>query len=250
MIAIRPIYVVSFLLLTACAPRPPVNEVSSNLQTPLVKGETAQDVTAPTNAKISGKGKEIVQAGGTEKNQIEGATNKEGAPVTNKKLGAASSSASKITSWELSGGMAARAKNKGWSATINWVQRGSSQYQIRLSGPLGSGTILVSRNGGAVTLRDGPKTASSSNGESLLKQQTGVSLPVNNLYYWARGIPAPGSVQSEKRDSSGRLTLLRQAGYTIQFLQYTAAGKAILPSNIRLQGNGVFIKLIVRNWRV
>ncbi len=169
----------------------------------------------------------------------------------NKKQAAAvSSSAAKISSWTISGAMAARSKNKGWNASINWTQRGPSHYQIRLSGPLGSGTILVSRNGGAVTLRDGPKTITAASGESLFKRQTGISLPVGNLYYWARGLPAPSSVQAQKRDQAGHLILLRQSGYTIQYQQYTAAGKAVLPSKVTLQGNGIFVKLIIKSWRV
>ncbi|MBA2709080.1 MAG: outer membrane lipoprotein LolB [Tatlockia sp.] len=168
-----------------------------------------------------------------------------------KKHGAeANSSASKITSWDISGALAARSKGKGWSASLNWIQRGAGSYQYRLSGPIGSGTILITRSGGVVTLRDGRKTTSSSNAETLLKQQTGVSLPVPNLYYWARGIPAPGAVHGTKYDESGRLQVLQQSGYTIEFQQYTSVGKAILPTSIRLQGNGVFMKLIIKNWRV
>lgn len=130
------------------------------------------------------------------------------------------------------------------------MQRGASQYQIRLSGPLGSGTVMISRSGGAVTLRDGPKTVTSANAESLLKQQTGIRLPVTNLYYWIRGIPAPGAVQGEKRDPAGHLTLLKQGGYTIQYLQYTSTAGTLLPTNVKLQGNGIFIKFIIKNWRV
>jgi outer membrane lipoprotein LolB len=256
MIAIKRICVLSLFVLTACAPRPQVSEAPISAEDPpareasnKIKSSTnAEAVTADTtavaaHAKKAANGKAAVQVD-------EGIEDKGASLEGNKRQTAASSSASKITSWDVSGALAARSKSKGWSASLNWTQRGASQYQIRLSGPLGSGTVLISRNGGVVTLRDGPKTASSSNAATLLKQQTGVSLPVNNLYYWARGIPAPGSVQSEKRDQAGRLTVLRQAGYTIEFLRYTSASKAVLPSSIRLQGNGVFIKLVINRWRV
>ncbi len=99
-------------------------------------------------------------------------------------------------------------------------------------------------------MRDGSKTASSSNGDELLRQQTGVRLPVNSLYYWVRGLAAPGAVQSAQRDHAKRLTLLRQSGYTIEYPQYMTVGKYVLPSQIRLQGNGVFIKVVIRRWRV
>jgi outer membrane lipoprotein LolB len=173
------------------------------------------------------------------------------AAENNKHSSHSSNAASRISSWEISGAMAARSsRNKGWNASLHWIQQGQGRYQIRLSGPVGSGTVIVSRSGGIVTLRDGRKVTSSPNAEALLKQQTGMYLPVYKLYYWVRGLPAPGTVQAQKRDPAGHLIALRQGGYAIDYGQYTSAGKAALPTNIRLQGNGLFIKLIIKRWRV
>ncbi|RJT48642.1 lipoprotein insertase outer membrane protein LolB [Legionella taurinensis] len=155
-----------------------------------------------------------------------------------------------ISSWELSGAMAARGKKKSWTASVNWLQNGPGSYQIRLFGPLGSGTVMIDKKGGVVTLRDGPKKVSSSSADALLRKETGVGLPVANLYYWVRGLPAPGAVQTAQRDPKNRLLLLRQAGYTIQYLGYSAVGKAALPSQIRLQGHDIFIKMVIKKWRV
>lgn len=155
-----------------------------------------------------------------------------------------------ISSWELSGAMAARGKKKSWTASVNWLQNGPGSYQIRLFGPLGSGTVMIDKKGGVVTLRDGPKRVSSSSADALLQKETGVGLPVANLYYWVRGLPAPGAVQTAQRDPQNRLVLLRQSGYTIQYLGYSAVGKAALPSQIRLQGNNIFIKMVIKKWRV
>lgn len=155
-----------------------------------------------------------------------------------------------VSSWEISGAMAARNKSKGWTASLNWLQQGSNSYQIRLFGPLGSGTVMIDKKGGVVTYRDGPKTVTSGNADNLLKKETGIALPVNNLYYWVRGIPAPGAVQSEVHDKYNHLTLLKQNGYTIEYPSYTSVGKADLPSQIKLQGNGVFIKVVIKKWKV
>ncbi|MGQ3891626.1 lipoprotein insertase outer membrane protein LolB [Legionella sp. CNM-4043-24] len=182
-----------------------------------------------------------------------GTNEKVAAIVTDGKINPGKSlgtSATPPSSWELSGAMAAKNKNKAWSASVNWIQRGISSYQIRLFGPLGSGTVMISRQGGAISFRDGPKSVTSSNADELLSRQTGVRLPVSNLFYWVRGIPAPGAVQSAQRDANGHLTLLRQSGYTIQYLGYSSVGKMALPASIRLQGNGVFIKMVIKRWRI
>ena len=158
-------------------------------------------------------------------------------------------SAESVTSWNLNGAIAARNSKKAWTASVNWVQQGPNQYNIRLFGPLGGGTVLIQRNGNTITYQDGPKKITSDNADALLQQQTGVRLPVSHLYYWVRGLPASGAIQSVKRDPNGRLIAMQQAGYSINYDGYilTAQGVA-LPSKIRLQGNGVLIKLIIKHW--
>lgn len=161
-----------------------------------------------------------------------------------------SSSSKKPSAWELSGVMAARNKQKSWTAQVNWLQTSVSSYQIRLFGPLGSGTILISRQGNLVRFRDGSKSVTSKNADELLQKQTGIRLPVTNLYYWVRGIPAPGGISSEKRGSSNQILILKQGGYTIEYPEYTKANNSILPKTIKLQGNGVSVKLVVKRWKV
>lgn len=230
--------VASFCLLTACAPPPttemmpelsPIpdtNQISDN-NTRL--SSHASDKTIPATAERLAQTKTVNQTG------------------ENKRTNTA---ATRVSSWDVRGSMAAKNKSKGWSATMNWIQRGPSTYQIRLMGPLGGGTVLISRSGGVVTLKDGPKTASSSNAEELLLKQTGIRLPVSNLYYWVRGLPAPGSIQGEERDSANHLLRLKQNGYTINFTQYTAVKGVHLPSMIQLNGNGLMIKVRIRSWTI
>lgn len=155
-----------------------------------------------------------------------------------------------ISSWEIHGAMAAKNKTKGWSATMNWLQTGPANYQIRLMGPLGGGAVLINRSGSTITFQDGPKKSTSTNADELLQKETGIRLPVNNLYYWVRGLPAPGAVQSEEHDQYNHLIQLRQSGYTIAFTKYTSVKGIDLPSMIRLEGNGMMVKVIIKSWSV
>ena len=158
--------------------------------------------------------------------------------------------ANSLSSWELSGAMAARNQHKGWSAALNWVQEGSNQYQIRLNGPLGGGAAIIDKKGGVLTYTDGAKKVSSSNAEALLLEKTGIRLPVNNLYYWVRGLKAPGAVVSSQFDQQHHLKSLAQAGYIINYSHYTTINHIDLPGKIQLQGHGVVIKLVIKHWRV
>lgn len=155
-----------------------------------------------------------------------------------------------VSSFEIRGALAAKAKSKGWSASMHWLQEGPNSYHIRLMGPLGSGTVLINKQGNTITFQDGSKKITSNDAASLLLKQTGIKLPVNNLYYWVRGLPAPGAVQSTQRNSTHYLKQLKQNGYVIDFNQYTSISGLILPSNIRLEGNGIMIKVIIKYWKL
>lgn len=229
--------VASFCLLTACAP-PPTAEMMPELS-PIPDANQIAASNAPLNSRTHDK---TMPATADSLTQTKNPNSKAG------ENGRTSTAATRVSSWDVRGSMAAKNKSKGWSATMNWLQRGQSTYQIRLMGPLGGGTVLISRSGGVVTLKDGPKTTSSSNAEELLLKQTGIRLPVSNLYYWVRGLPAPGSIQSEQRDSANHLLRLKQNGYTINFTQYTAVKGIHLPSMIQLNGNGLMIKVRIRSW--
>lgn len=163
---------------------------------------------------------------------------------------APSVSTSNVSSWQMSGAIAARKQNQGWNASFNWQQQGPNHYQIRLNGPLGNGAVLITRQGNTVTYRDGPKRLTGTNASTMLERQTGVRLPVNYLYYWVRGLPAPGPVQSIKRDSNNHLLFLRQAGYTIEYSQYKTIKQFHLPTRMRVHNNQVFLKLVIRQWGI
>ena len=154
---------------------------------------------------------------------------------------------SAVSSWEISGAIFARNQAKGWSATLYWLQKGLNQYQIRLVGPIGSGAVIINKKSGVVTYRDGPHRFSAVSAENLLKKQTGISLPVNNLYYWVRGIPAPGPIGGSEYHHK-LLFILRQAGYIVEYRQYMTVGKLVLPKQIILHNKNVFIKLAIRRW--
>lgn len=157
---------------------------------------------------------------------------------------------STVSSWNISGAMAAKGNKKAFSAAIHWNQQGASNYQIRLLGPLGGGAAIIKKNGNVVTYQENDKIITSNSADELLQKQTGIRLPVNSLYYWVRGLPAPGDVQSIKHDQFNHTTQIKQAGFTVNFNRFTSVNQIDLPSSIRLEGNGVMVKLVIKSWKL
>lgn len=152
------------------------------------------------------------------------------------------------TSFNLSGAIAVNNKGKGWNANLNWYQQGSNYYTIRLNGPLGGKTVVISKKGGIVTYQEGNKIIKAHSDNELLKQKTNISLPVKDLYYWVRGLPAPGGVSYTKKTRDGNMEIIKQHGFTIIYSSYTNKNGIMLPNKIRISGNNVTIKLVIKNW--
>ncbi len=153
-----------------------------------------------------------------------------------------------LTSWTLSGAIAAKSQKKAWTATLVWDQQDPNHYQIRLFGPLGGGAVMIEKNGALVTYQDGPKKITTNKPEETLQKQMGLRLPVQNLSYWVRGLPAPGGIHSMTKDNNNSLTTLKQAGYIINYSNYTATPNGNLPQKIQLQGHDLMIKLVIKHW--
>lgn len=155
-----------------------------------------------------------------------------------------------LTNWEINGAIAAKHHKRGWASSLSWHQQGLNYYQIRLFGPLGGGAVVIEKQAGRITYQDGPKVISSTNADQLLQEQTGIRLPVNHLYYWVRGLPAPSEIQTSTRNSNNQLILLKQAGYTIMYANYIEVEHMILPTKITIEGHDIRVKLLIKRWQL
>jgi len=159
-------------------------------------------------------------------------------------------SAKNISSWTMTGAVAVKNKKEAWSASFNWKQNGPDNYQIHLFGPLGGGSILIEKKSGSVFYQDNQKRITSNNTDDLIYQQTGIHIPIHNLYYWIRGLPAPGTISSVDYDQNKHLSYLKQTGYTIKYVNYTNKQGIDLPSKLLVHSNEGHLKLIIKHWEI
>ena len=154
--------------------------------------------------------------------------------------------------WDISAVMAVRthAGSEGGTANLKWQQR-NQDYSLLLYGPLGADATKIYGRPGHVSLEtaDGKKFEASSP-ELLLAQQTGWQLPVSDLYYWIRGLPAQGSPRRMQWDSSHRLIHLNQSGWTIDYLRYSAVHQIDVPTKLTLENLRLKIKIIINQWQI
>ena len=158
---------------------------------------------------------------------------------------------SALTHWQLNGRFGAKTKDDSWSGSIRWLQQ-QHQYSIKLSGPLATGSVEINgdENYSELFISD-EESYGASDAEELLELHTGLRLPMNNLKYWLRGLPAPQGLQDNVEfDEYGRLKTVAQQGWVVTFRRYTNINNIELPNKIFLVNHEFDVRLVIQSWQV
>lgn len=152
-----------------------------------------------------------------------------------------------IESFALSGRVAVRADDRGYSATLRWKHRADAD-SLRLFSPLGNVIAQVEVDTrGAVLITGDRKEYRSDDVQALTRQVLGWDLPLSGLQHWVLGRADPAlPVQSEARDAVNRLTRLSQNDWRISYLEY--AGDSALPVRMALAHDRLSLRLVVDRW--
>ncbi|MCX2794263.1 lipoprotein insertase outer membrane protein LolB [Microbulbifer thermotolerans] len=165
----------------------------------------------------------------------------------------AASPAAQLQHWTIKGKLGVRSPNENGSANLTWQQQAASDYRIHLSGPLGAGSTVITGSPAGIRLqRGGDPPMEARNAEELTTQTLGWPLPVNEMFYWVRGLAAPGPASQQQRNAQGQLQSLQQAGWQLIFSDYQNRGAYVLPTRINASTQGaagpVTVKLIIKEW--
>ena len=154
-----------------------------------------------------------------------------------------------MDSWELRGRVNVRYDNESDTPRINWLQQGT-EYSITLWGTFNAGYTTVIGQPGYVTLESGGETLTASSPEELILQQLGYELPVSQLNYWVKGLPAPDSAAQLTFNDLNQLTTIRQQDWTVSLIDIRQYGALNLPRRVELMRPRNDIRLIFfgLNW--
>lgn len=159
-----------------------------------------------------------------------------------------------IKDWQFSGKLGIKAPGESASASIQW-QQADANYSIQLHGPLGQKSLTIEGNSNSVTLKEkGKAPLTARNAETLLKRTTGWNLPLQQLDYWIRGLPAPSSkIQSLQLNERGLIKHLQQKDWQIDYANYKSFGdqqSLYLPQKLVAHHQDLRLTLIIRTWKI
>lgn len=151
--------------------------------------------------------------------------------------------------WQVRGSVAVNRADEGWNARFFWHQDGA-RYRLRLTGPLGQGTLLLQGEPGQAVLRDGEgRRWQAASPEQLLRDVAGVELPVSLLREWILGLPArTAALDTYQLSPEAQLQHLQQQGWIINYSAYEAHAAHWLPHQLRLENQDFLIKLAISAW--
>lgn len=157
----------------------------------------------------------------------------------------------RVSNWEAEGKIAIQMADDRQSASFSWTQD-EADYAIHLFGPFGQGTTWLRRNSRGVTLENA-KTGvhKAGSAEALMQEVLGWQVPVANLQFWLRGLPAkkPRPAQLE-RDPAGFLSEIHQQGWQVTYSRHENFNGWWLPTRIRAERDDLRLTIVVKRWQL
>lgn len=153
-----------------------------------------------------------------------------------------------IQTFHLQGRLAVNADGKGYSGSLTW-QHLINTDSIDVFTPLGSKIAHIEKTEAQVTLTNAKgERVSAQDAESLTEKTLGWRLPLNGLSDWALGRPTQAPISQQQWDATGKLTILEQQGWKIEYLEYQEHMGVPLPQKISLRRENILLKLVVEHW--
>jgi outer membrane lipoprotein LolB len=146
--------------------------------------------------------------------------------------------------FELAGRIAAQYGKEAFTGSIVW-RHARTGDELLISTPMGQGVARIVREGDAVVLTTSePREYRDNDVEALTERVLGFRLPLSGLADWVRGRPSDGAPFKAERSPDGRLKILEQRGWRIEYPEYDAA----LPTRLRLTYQGIDLRLAITQW--
>jgi len=158
---------------------------------------------------------------------------------------------SKLDHWNIQGKISIRSPQDAVTGYLNWKQEGSG-YDIFITGPLGQGSTSIKGKPGRTELQlpgwKQPQIAEAP--EVLMQHYLGWNFPIQDIFHWIKGQPAPGADFTIKKNDYGMTESLQQHGWGVEYSRYQQQNDHWLPGRIKITGHDHRFILSINQWTV
>jgi outer membrane lipoprotein LolB len=153
--------------------------------------------------------------------------------------------------FRLEGRVSVRAGEDSFSGGLAW-RRAKDSEELLLNTPLGQGVAELRGDPEGMTLTDAKgRRYRAADADALVYDALGLALPLKGLAWWVVGHPRPGAAYRVEADEAGRLGVLEQDDWHIEFSRYADQGKSWLPGKlVARRGEALEVRLVVDAWEL
>lgn len=152
--------------------------------------------------------------------------------------------------FDVAGRLSARHGGDALAANFRW-RHADGHDEVELASPLGQTIARLTGDDSQVRLEtaDGQRSTAS-DWSALTARGLGWPLPVEGLTYWIQGAARGGSPATTELGDDGRVSVLRQDGWTVVYAAYAQSGAgAWRPARVVLTYPDVELRIAVDTWR-
>lgn len=143
------------------------------------------------------------------------------------------------------GRIAARYGAEGFTGSVDWRHARAGDDML-IGTPLGPGVARIVREGEAVQLTTANgRQYDAPDAETLTERVLGFRVPLEGLADWVQGRPSPGSASQTEPFPDGRLRVLQQRDWRVQYLEYEGGR----PKLMQLNYPGIQLRLVISEWK-
>ena len=156
----------------------------------------------------------------------------------------------KLSHWTLSGKVAVITPEKRHSLNIYWQQNGDD-FHITLTSFLGATILDLKKTAsGTKIIDDGGKVYFGENSQELIRQLSGLTLPVDVLQQWIKGNPTDAIYLLDENNQLVSLTGQdsESGSWSVDYSDYKTIGQISLPHRLQLNRHNLLIKFAIQKW--
>ena len=157
--------------------------------------------------------------------------------------------------WQATGKLAVKVPNGGGSMSLRW-QHEPDGFHIDFNGPFGQNILSITGEPNHVILSEpGKDSISAKTAEELIRRNTGWTIPVTQLAFWVRGLPAPNAkVTRFAPNAQGLIGELEQLGWKVSYGDYLSVANGAetiaMPGRIIAEFKDMRLTLAIREWQL
>jgi len=156
-----------------------------------------------------------------------------------------------LQNWRTQGKLSIKVDKKRHSASFSWKQD-SEDYDIHLYGPFGKGSTWLRKSQGMVKLENSQTgTREAVSAEALMERTFGWQIPISNLQYWIKGVPAKkADIANLDHNDLGYIARFQQQGWEVNYPKHSFIKGIPLPQKIVATRPGIKVVVVIKTWKM